>query len=409
MNLNIQLHKKEHYKYSVLITVGLLLTGLVLQFFKGAIPKEWFSFPNNIWCGIVFISVFTTLYLLFKNREFFNLLSSVPFALVASITLGLLTIGLGSIHIDSNKTDPNSFAFKLGLDSITTTWYFGFMLMLVLINLWFATLKRALVFQTKNISFLLNHFGLWLTLFAGVLGQGDLSRLTMTLKTDQPEWRATDADGHIVELPIALELKKFKIDIYPNKLYVINKEGNALPNKKPHSFLLEKENESQVLLNWKITLNKYIENAVPDTDSSFTSNPMWGATNAAHVSVEHLHSSKKVSQWIAAGNFKFSPMTIQLDSNHTLVMAPAEAKRFESEVLVFEKDKTGGRKELIQVNHPIKAKDWKIYQVSYDEKLGRWSDVSIVELILDPWLPLVYTGVFLLMAGTIAFLFKNRK
>lgn len=135
---------------------------------------------------------------------------------------------------------------------------------------------------------------------------------------------------------------------------------------------------------------------------------MWGATNAAYITVEHLPTKKVMKQWVASGNFQFPPMTINLDSNHILVMAPPEAKKFESEVLVFEKDKDGGRKELIQVNHPIKAKDWKIYQVSYDEKLGRWSNVSVVELILDPWLPLVYAGIFILLAGSVAFLFKTR-
>ncbi len=408
VNFNIQLQKKEHYKYSITIIVGLLLTGFVLQYSLGAISKEWFSFPNNIWLGLGFIFLFTSLYLLFKQREFFNLVSSVPFALVSSISLGILTIGLGSINIETKTGNANPFWVRMGLENMTTSWYFALVFLMVLINLWVAVLKRALVFQQKNITFLLNHFGLWLTLFAGVLGQGDLTRLTMTLKENQPEWRATDAEGHVVELPLALELKKFSIDIYANKLYVIDKDGKALPDKKPHAFLLEKENSTQQLLDWKITLHRYLSNAVPETDTSFLASPMWGATNAAYITVEHVPTKKLTKQWVASGNFQFPPMTVTLDSNHILVMAPPEARRFESEVLVFEKDKEGGRKEIIQVNHPIKAKDWKIYQVSYDEKMGRWSNTSVVELILDPWLPLVYAGIFILLAGSVAFLFKTR-
>ena len=90
-------------------------------------------------------------------------------------------------------------------------------------------------------------------------------------------------------------------------------------------------------------------------------------------------------------------------------MAPAEAREFESEVLIYEKGKEEHREEKIQVNHPITVNGWKIYQTSYDEKLGRWSETSIVELVLDPWLPMVYAGIFILIAGAVAFLIQNRK
>ena len=60
----------------------------------------------------------------------------------------------------------------MGLDDLTKTWYFGLVFVLALTNLWFSILKRSMVYQRKNIAFLLNHFGLWLVMFAGVLGQG---------------------------------------------------------------------------------------------------------------------------------------------------------------------------------------------------------------------------------------------
>lgn len=91
------------------------------------------------------------------------------------------------------------------------------------------------------------------------------------------------------------------------------------------------------------------------------------------------------------------------------MMAPAEARKFQSEVSIYQKDTEEVRNEKIEVNHPIKVDGWKVYQVSYDERMGRWSELSVVELILDPWLPVVYTGIFILMAGGIAFLFVNRR
>ena len=39
--------------------------------------------------------------------------------------------------------------------------------------------------------------------------------------------------------------------------------------------------------------------------------------------------------------------------------------------------------------------------MSYDESMGRWSESSTFELVKDPWLPAVYVGVYLLLAGAI--------
>ncbi len=44
--------------------------------------------------------------------------------------------------------------------------------------------------------------------------------------------------------------------------------------------------------------------------------------------------------------------------------------------------------------------------MSYDEEKGRWSDVSIFELVRDPWLPVVYVGIVMMMLGAIG-LFVN--
>lgn len=90
-------------------------------------------------------------------------------------------------------------------------------------------------------------------------------------------------------------------------------------------------------------------------------------------------------------------------------MTPPEAKKFESELLLYQRESNKIEKHSIYVNQPLSVNGWKIYQTSYDEKLGRWSDISVVELVHDPWLPLVYLGIFILMLGTISFLIKNSK
>ena len=397
----------KSYPFAIVFSLTAVVVGLVLQLSLGSISKSWFSFPYNVVGGAVFVLLTTTVYFLFRKTNFILRFSSAPFAIVTVVTLGVLTIGLGSINVKPNEL--SGFWGKWGLDDLTKTWYFSLVFLLALMNLWFSILKRSMVYQRKNIAFLLNHFGLWLVMFAGVLGQGDIVRLTMDLKKDIPQWQAKTAEQEVVNLPIAIELKEFSIDIYPNKLFVIDTTGTSLPKGKPIGFMLEKEGEQVTLLNWKITLHKYLEKAIPDTDSTYINHTMWGATNAALVTVEDLRTHQKKKEWISAGNFQLAPRAIDLDKEHTLVMAPPEARRFQSKVLIYQKGNSNILEEKIEVNHPISVGGWRIYQLSYEERLGRWSDLSVVELVSDPWLPVVYVGIFLLIAGGVALLFEVKR
>ena len=77
-------------------------------------------------------------------------------------------------------------------------------------------------------------------------------------------------------------------------------------------------------------------------------------------------------------------------------------KRFASDISVHTK---GGNtvRGVVEVNKPLKVGGWKIYQYDYDET--RPGEVSIFEIVRDPWLPLVYTGIFMMLAGAVCILF----
>jgi cytochrome c biogenesis protein ResB len=66
--------------------------------------------------------------------------------------------------------------------------------------------------------------------------------------------------------------------------------------------------------------------------------------------------------------------------------------------------KGAAKDALIEVNKPVSMDGWKIYQLSYDTAMGKWSRYSVFELVKDPWLPAVYTGIAMLLAGAL-FLF----
>ena len=63
-----------------------------------------------------------------------------------------------------------------------------------------------------------------------------------------------------------------------------------------------------------------------------------------------------------------------------------------------------GRKNIqttVEVNKPVEVDGWKIYQYGYDTQMGAMSQTSILELVSDPWLPLVYTGIYMMLAGAV--------
>jgi len=91
----------------------------------------------------------------------------------------------------------------------------------------------------------------------------------------------------------------------------------------------------------------------------------------------------------------------------TLVLLQPEPRKFRS-VVEIEDGRGKKTEKIIEVNSPSEFGGWKIYQLGYDTAMGRWSNLSTLQLVRDPWLPVVYTGIFLMMAGA-AFLFISGK
>ena len=79
-------------------------------------------------------------------------------------------------------------------------------------------------------------------------------------------------------------------------------------------------------------------------------------------------------------------------------------KRFASDISVNTDDgeTVNG---TVEVNKPLKVKGWKIYQYGYDVQRGPESPYSVFMLVRDPWLPAVYLGIFLMLAGALCLMF----
>lgn len=96
------------------------------------------------------------------------------------------------------------------------------------------------------------------------------------------------------------------------------------------------------------------------------------------------------------------PIAIEL---HDFSMTESPMLKFSSDVTVHTKSGIAVR-DTILVNKPLSVRGWKIYQYSYDEERGNASEISVFELVRDPWLPYVYCGIFMMLAGAVNVFFR---
>jgi len=103
------------------------------------------------------------------------------------------------------------------------------------------------------------------------------------------------------------------------------------------------------------------------------------------------------------------PLAIELKKFIMETYDDGSPKRFASEIQIL--TKSGKNIETtIDVNKPAEVDGWKIYQYGYDTQMGAMSQISILELVSDPWLPLVYTGIYMMLGGAVCmFVFGSRR
>ncbi len=413
--------KPWSYTEGFIVAGGIVLAGLLLQLLLGNIRPADFGSPVNITVGALFVAGLLCCHFLLRDNHVVRWLSGVRSTVPALLVMLLFTVILGltpqfSVY-ELQEQLPNNIFSRMGWYRMTTSWAFVFLSFYILVILGLTVLRKTRKSQSwRLIGFYLNHVGLFFALGGGLLGSGDMQRYTMTVVEGNTEWRAHDALGNLKELPVAIELDTFIIEEYPPKLVVIdNRTGKILPVNRPESYMFERLGKSTQLNGNTVEVLEYIPQAALVRDSAFTSVvPMLmdGAATALKVRVTNPSLKAPVEGWVSNGSYLFPYQVLYIDETSSVAMPVQEVKKYTSQVTVF--TEAGNRKKAnIEVNKPLSIEDWIIYQYSYDEKMGRYSKTSVFELVRDPWLPVVYTGIFMLLAGAL-FLFiagpkKNRK
>lgn len=399
------------FKEGIATGCGLFATGILLQAILGSVEWSAFAAPVNVVVLVIYLLLLVAAHLMRRRVYLFRWLAGYQAAVAALAWVAAMTVVMGLVR----QLPANHSAAGLpGFRQMLSQWSF------VLVWLWLATslgltvLRAGFPLRWSKIPFWLNHAGLFVALIAATLGNADMQRLKMTAQTGKAEWRAADGEGKLHELPLAVELLEFTIDEYPPKLMLIdNATGQVLPAGKPEHILLEEGVDEGALGAWKIA----VEQSLPMAASVATSDTVrfsefhsMGAAPAVLVRARNAQTGAERRGWVSCGSFLFPYKALRLDEAVSLVMPDREPRRFASSVKVYTQS---GQMlaDTIEVNRPLRVEGWKIYQLSYDETKGRWSDVSVFELVRDPWLPAVYTGIWMMVAGAVCLFarFNGRK
>ena len=391
---------------------GLILVGLALQFSVGPIHWSDFAFPINLIFLIVFLLILVLAYWLRRRVRLFSFLLTAEAAVPTLIYAAALTVVMGltrQVSAHERAIDP------IGLTQMLSFWPFVLIYLLLATIVGLITLRQILHFRLRELPSLLSHVGLFLVIVTATLGSADMERVKLTATTEMPEWRATHEQG-FVELPLAIQLEKFTIDEYPPKLLIINSQtGKSVPAKNPEIALIDKHFREGNILKWRIRVLKNLPLAAPVVTSDTTKYVEWqssGAVTALLVEAQRMKDGRAVGPptvgWVTCGSYLFPFQELKLTKQLSLVMARREPERYASRIHVY----TESQKNIVatvEVNKPVSVDGWRIYQLSYDEAMGRWSETSTFELVKDPWLPAVYVGIYMLLAGAILTFIVSQK
>jgi len=388
------------YREGTIIVAAILLLGFALQAASGGMVFLFAGFPWNLIAGLVFLGLLILSFFLWQKHPVIKGLGSVKAALPAILGFTFLVLLMGFVKQD---VEPKNVLAKLiGLNHLIKTWPFILINLYLLILLGIVTMKRLTPFNLKNAGFFLNHFGLFLVLFSTALGSSDMQRLTMNCYENQTESRAVDGSGRIVELPITIKLLNFNIDEFRPKVTIVNNKTGLIVQNKGKDQLEMIDLDSFSLSSYHIQIEQFLTTSEKVGDTYVAQN-IPGSAPSAKVKVTNLTDRSEFSGWVCSGSYSMQPEALKLNENHSLVMFPAEPRIFSSELNIQTKSGKNAT-TTIEVNKPFYIEGWTIYQMSYNTEMGRWSELSILELVRDPWLPVVYLGIFLMMAGA-GFLF----
>lgn len=348
-------------------------------------------FPGNLILLVGTLLVLIIIGIIFRKTLAFKFITSVKVAVPAICFFTVLLILIGIIPQEFNQNSKNIH----WLYNIKNSWTFYLTGLLLVIILMAATAKRMKVFSFRNIAFVFNHLGITIILLGAGFGQSDYKELRMTLIQNEPIWYAYNKNNELVELDFALEMQSFELEYH---LPLIKIEID-----KQKRFKLLEIDTANLPYNiqygdYTITFKEVCLECVKK-DNSYVNFEFPRAVSATNILLKNMSSNIDTTFWISTG----SKMYLRDIFNHRGVqisIMPPAAKKYTTRARYYPKNGTNSD-VIIQVNKPAKLGQYLVYQQSYDIDKGKYSNISVLNIVKDPWMPVVYLGIFMLLAGIV--------
>ncbi len=386
---------------SFIILSTAIVLSFFIDFFYASNSNFNLSYPINIYTLVGFTTIIPALYFAFRNKEIIKWFGSGKLA-IASITWLLILVILMGI-INQNAETSNSLISSLGLNNIINSKAFYVVQFFLLTNLLIVIISKFNSFSIRNISFIINHLGIFILIVSLSFGAADIEKYTIKLDKKNYVWQVSNSTSQ-TELPFALRLKDFNIEMFPAKIAIVENKSDEII--KGNNKIISANKDSAIFFNnYEIKLLDYLPNAVFVGEKYHFVNDQ-GAAPAAKLEITNKSGTKTC--WISCGSFMYPSQFFAIDSSYTLAMLEPEPKLFQSKIELTYKNSERENITLI-VNQPVNILGWDIYQTDYNKEMGKWSEYSVIEIVKDPWLNFVYLGIFMMIFGAIALIFLGKK
>lgn len=395
------------YPESFIIAAELLVFGFIIEFLTGGLGVSPLQMPYNFYILVLFGGILIVLRIFYSQNPIVRWLGGVPAAVSSIVAFGVITLLMG--FIPQSEPGGSRFIDLIGLTHLKSGWAIILVQLFLLSSLGMVCLKRITPFTAKNFGFLLNHFGLWITLVSALMGSGDLKRLSINLLEEGKSNNiAISRSNEAFKLPFEMKLLDFRIDEYVPRLVLVDPQTGEFIQKKGDKVITVEQGKTYTLKDWSVTIDKFIPDVVPMDSGMFLEKEMTGSFPATLVTIKNNKNGKTLNGWLGTGSFAYNPSYILLEENVILALTMPEPKKFSSKVVISENNVVKDT-VTINVNKPYKIEGWIVYQLSYDENKGKWSTLSVLEVVSDPWLKIVYIGIFLMLGGSVFLFWTGRQ
>ncbi|WP_041463882.1 cytochrome c biogenesis protein ResB [Pelodictyon luteolum] len=397
-------HAPWEFREAALAATLTLALGFAVQYSLGGAGITMPAWPlNGIILALIALATLT-LGLSFRNHPMVQWLGGIPLGLSLILSLAILSFIGGMVP---QGAAGNPAAMQLGLYSIFSSWPFALTVAIFFVNLGLSLVWKTIPFSPKNLQFILFHAGFWIALACGIFGSSDLQRLVVPVYEGRSTSRGlVSGEGRdVVELPFSIKLHDFSIEEYPPQLMFYDPESDRFIMAGSQAVT---EVHKGTRVSWKgtdVEVTEFMTSAMPGPSG----NPVAAPPSAGipYAKVRITGSGAQPDTWLSTGGPGMRPYVAGIDSQ-ILIMVPGSPKSYRSAVTL---QAEGGRslEAELEVNKPVNFEGWKIYQMGYDEESGRFSTLSLLEAIRDPWLPGVYLGFFMILGGNALFFWNGIK